>query len=784
MIDQKIINQLLKANTSSDLEDILEDIKDDIEWVPLGGNPNNHGIISMGSEPYDGITERITNAIDAMIELHVELQPELKQSTSPRSAVEKIYNLKEGNLRYADKETIGKLASNIQLKFIDGDEPKRPTIEIRDRGIGQHPSDFSSTLLSLNQQNKVTKLYLIGAFGQGGQTSFSNCKEGYAIVISRKAQQLLKNGQSDEIGWSIIRYYDPSTEDQIYKVGYYQYCREKKTKNTLTVNPKNIDFAFEHGTIVRLISYGLTKGTSDVLQAANTAWSYISQSLFDPILPIRIFESRERYLDKEKHKEKNRALPGLAPRLWGGGKGESVTITIKNEYFIDLGKPGKIKINYWCLNPVAEPGERINWRDIKKGFVSSNHAIFITLNGQRHGFETTTFLRDTVKLPYASDYLIVQVDCDGLSNMAKKELVSSTRERLRNSDMKDILFNEVSMHLKNDRNILAFEKQQMDRIINATVFKETTKIRKLVGEYILQNKELSNLLFKTSEEKTRKEIEIPEVAGEPPTNESDVNENADDDDITDQELEIPQLLEVPTFLKIANKKDPIPVEKGGSVLIRLETDVNDTYLENENFSRLKFSTIKNQIKEKSHSKLRNGKISYYLFCPTSVRITSKDKITFSLELPDGNCLTTEREIVCVEPRPKKKVKETIRLPDPKIMPLSRNDELWNSNGYDENSVGEIWLKDRNSAILVSIENMHFVKVLKKIDQAMIETTKARYVAAIAYFLLLREVDIRKGVQTGTQTLKNDSDNQDPKSSLELQRLAKTVSVLVAPIENI
>ena len=95
-----------------------------------------------------------------------------------------------------------------------------------------------------------------------------------------------------------------------------------------------------------------------------------------------------------KHKEKNRALPGLAPRLWSGGKGESATIPIKNEYSVDLGKHGKIKINYWCLNPVAEPGVPIKWHDIKKGFVSGNHAIFITLNGQRHGVETTTFLRE------------------------------------------------------------------------------------------------------------------------------------------------------------------------------------------------------------------------------------------------------------------------------------------------------------------------------------------------------------------------------------------------------
>ena len=56
-------------------------------------------------------------------------------------AVEKIYGIKDGNLRWAHDQ-IGSLSSNIQVKFFDGDEPKRPTIEILDKGIGQNPTDF------------------------------------------------------------------------------------------------------------------------------------------------------------------------------------------------------------------------------------------------------------------------------------------------------------------------------------------------------------------------------------------------------------------------------------------------------------------------------------------------------------------------------------------------------------------------------------------------------------------------------------------------------------------
>jgi hypothetical protein len=779
MIEERIFPMLLKANTSSDIDEIISNIKNEIEWVPLGGKISNSGPIQIGSEPYDGITERITNAIDAMIELNVELNPEYKQIKNPRNAIEKIYGIKEGNLRYAEGQ-IGSLASNIKLKFLDGDEAKRPTIEIIDRGIGQHPTDFPSTLLSLNEENKVSKFYLIGAFGQGGQTSFRYCKNGYGIVISRKHPKLLRDDQKDEIGWSIVRYWDPSTEDQMWKTGSYQYCVAKNTKKILTFNQNKMPIAFEHGTIIRLISYGLSRGTSNVLQAANTAWSYISQSLFDPILPIRIYEGRKQY------ENDNRSLAGLAPRLWHGGRGENVTISMKNEYDVNLGKDGKIKINYWCLIPIAEPGEKINWRDRKKGFVSGNNAVFITLNGQRHGIETTTFLRDNVGLGYSYDHIIVQVDCDNLSNMAKKDLTSSTRERLVEGGMKEKLFEEVTKHLKDDRNIIAFEKDQMDQIIRASTVQETTKIRRLVGQYIVQNKELSDFLFKPSEDTTKAEKENKEKPEKHPDEKEPENDISDD--ITLKELEIPELKMVPSYITITNKKDPIRIEKGGTTLIRLETDAIDSYLDADHFSRLKFSASKNILKEKSHSQLRNGKFSFYIYCPTTTRIGTKELIKFELETGANTSLTVERNVICVEPQKKKKIKQDVKIREPNIITINHLDPIWKSRNYDENSVGEIFLsaKDKESAILVSTENSHLEAALKKIDDIKIDISKDRYVATIAYYLLLREVDKRRKIKVDNVENTNDKNSVDidPKASPELQRVTKAISVLILPIESI
>ncbi|MCK4443952.1 MAG: hypothetical protein KAW09_05380, partial [Thermoplasmata archaeon] len=204
-----VLQRLVYAHTPSDIERIILTLGDEIDWAPLGDNHGNYGIISMGSDPYDGITERITNSMDAMIELEVESDPTLKECTSPRKAVEKIHGFKEGNLKWGELDELGRLAKDIKVKFLDSGNPSRPTIDIWDRGIGQHPLDFKDTLVSLNSNYKVTKLYLIGAFGQGGQTSFAHCE--YGLVISRKCSKLLGKGQNDLVGWTIVRYNDPST---------------------------------------------------------------------------------------------------------------------------------------------------------------------------------------------------------------------------------------------------------------------------------------------------------------------------------------------------------------------------------------------------------------------------------------------------------------------------------------------------------------------------------------------------------------------------------------------
>jgi len=754
-------NALLGSATAAEVERIIGRLGDHIAWVPLGKNRGNYGIIRTGADPYGGITERITNAIDAMIEMHCELRPEFKECENPRRAVEAIFGFADGNLRNSDQKVVGELASNIRVKFLDGDDPRTPTIEIRDHGIGQHPSDFSATLVSLNEDYKVSKLYLMGAFGQGGQTSFAHAD--YGIVVSRKHPGLLKSGQEDLLGWTIVRYRDPTTASVVYKRGYWEYCVSAATGAPLTTNAAALRIAFEHGTLIRLVSYRLPKGTSDVLQPASTAWGFLSQSLFDPLLPFRLYEARADY------QKRNRAVSGLARRLWGGGREEKARIWKSDSYKMNIEDGGFVKINYWAIAPTDELE---NWHDVKKGYVSGNGAVFITLNGQTHGVETTTFLRDRVGLTYANDYVVAQIDIYGLTNRAKKELLTSIRERLVEGEVKERLMEDVVQHLRQDRNLLAFEQERKTRILSAKSERDTTRIRAMVSRYISRNAQLSELIQARGKESDEGEKKKQESLVEQPR-----------DEIEERELEIPILKDIPTFLLIANKKDPIPIEKGGSALVRLETDAVDTYWEGQLDSHFRAIHTTGATIRKSCSELRNGKISYYVHCPETIRVGTKELLRFELDLPGGSLLRAERPVICVAPYDREREPTKLKLPEPKITAVSRLGQptVWASFSWDDDSVGRVVLgKADESGIFVSLDNRNLQKALqsKRLREDSVRAVEERYLAGVAFYLLLKKVDEMKGNERELNAGSDESADGSP----ELRRLAETIAALALPPE--
>src|SRR3990172_4020049 len=179
------------------------------------------------------------------------------------------------------------------------------------------------------------------------------------------------------------------------------------------------------------------------------------------------------------------------------------------------------------------------------------------------------------------------------------------------------------------------------------------------------------------------------------------------DEIREEELAGLVLQEVPTFLRITNARDPIGVEKGGNALIRLETDAKDGYLADTWGEHFRCLHTKGMTSRKSESNLRKGKVSYFVLCPSAIRVGTREILRFELDRPGMSPLVAERAVECVPPHDRKKEKSRKQLPEPNIVPVSESENrpVWNQFSWNDRSVGRV-ITEEDPGIYVSVDNKH------------------------------------------------------------------------------
>lgn len=151
-----MLKKLFNANSVKDINELIKLLESryDTEWIPIGDNESNHSTFQMLERGENGIIERLTNAIDAVIEKEYFLNPD-ENLKSPRKSSEKYFGIKEGNLaNYNNKDINKELKDLVKLNVLESNKKGRPTIEIRDYGIGLSSEEFAKTILSL-QDNYI-----------------------------------------------------------------------------------------------------------------------------------------------------------------------------------------------------------------------------------------------------------------------------------------------------------------------------------------------------------------------------------------------------------------------------------------------------------------------------------------------------------------------------------------------------------------------------------------------------------------------------------------------------
>jgi hypothetical protein len=197
-----------------------------LHWYPVGGERGNAGRIKLAGEAENPIAERTVNGMESLIELQRQLElkktPDAEPPRTPREAVKRYFELPplhdlprvKSQIRgMKAKDHARDMAKKIKVRLLRQEKPREYAVLIEDEGIGQAPERIHETLLSLGSSDKADKPYLIGVFGQGGSSAYAASE--FSLIISRRHRDLLA-GNSDGIGWTIVRRIRPTDRRDVY----------------------------------------------------------------------------------------------------------------------------------------------------------------------------------------------------------------------------------------------------------------------------------------------------------------------------------------------------------------------------------------------------------------------------------------------------------------------------------------------------------------------------------------------------------------------------------------
>lgn len=137
--------QFIQADTVADVQSILDDMdKAGIaySWRPVGDRDNNEGTIRMGADAGDSLIERVTNAIDAILERAYFEKGDIPGCSSPREATTVWFGIPDGRVSKLPLHRRQELAKLITVTFRDSGERRQPTVVITDEALGRRQTHF------------------------------------------------------------------------------------------------------------------------------------------------------------------------------------------------------------------------------------------------------------------------------------------------------------------------------------------------------------------------------------------------------------------------------------------------------------------------------------------------------------------------------------------------------------------------------------------------------------------------------------------------------------------
>jgi hypothetical protein len=685
----EIFKELTRAYTPKEVTNVIKKIgANKIFWENVGKRRNNLATINIGTDPAGGVTERITNAIDAVLEKEWKLQNEPEGFRTPRRAIENWYDIEDGkisNIKSARDKKIDSLSDKVQVTLYDSGKDAKPTVEIRDKGIGLEPEDFSKTILELNGSNKIGKLHLMGAFGQGGSTAlaFNN----YTIIISKPHFKKDERKKS-KVSFTVVRINPGDVEKDKHE--WYEYMVNKATGQPFTLEVNDDDF--EAGTLVRHILMDLGKYSGSMTAPQRGLWYLAHNYLFDPLIPFTISDRRKGKTDNRTVTGNNRLLTHTENKEYHN----QVTLTFKT---------GKVTIYWWVLNTLGkDPRERI------KHYTSVSNPFVITHNGQKQGTFSNGLIKKDLKLPYLDRYLIVQIETDYLDNDSKRQLFSSTRESLKETAIVEELTKLVVDTLNEDDKLKQLDKERKQRYFTKDDTQVLDSLKKRLARRIntyLQSSGGGTSVRTSSVGESSPTKKLPEIPFEDP----------------------------PTFFEITTNS-PKEVYANKSFSVKFKTDAHPNYFAKaETFAA--FIDPQSIGSYTGTARVNNGYGIAYFKTNEDAEIGDKGEITLDLRPIGLKSISSSIEIGIIE-RPEDSGNDNNgknKSPNIRVDFIGEEHTFFTENNWTENNVASVISDQDEIVVYVSEENKNLQKLVvraqRKNDDA-VQNIKNKYLEHISF----------------------------------------------------
>lgn len=458
------IDAFLKELTTFNLNETnLSYSKIERDWKFLGNNSSNGSTVGMLKSGEKGLVERITNAIDAVIEKQKiinGLGVPRDSTTVIKKSFPKYYSntlmVKNGE---ADRLSIKDAADQVVLAVNDGSKSNKPTFDIIDKGIGLKGEEFASTILSINHGNKLSKdkCYLIGAFGQGGSTSLPFTAS--TIVISKVEGKFY---------FTIIK----AVELNDYKNIVYVYLTDNgsilELENDYETSSDYISnfVTSESGTMVRMIETDISKRFRDnEVTKPGMLGDYINTELFNVGIPVKIIDNRANYIGNSSTQDRY---------SYGSFLKLQTSKYLKEDYCGSIEiihNDRTYKIDYFMLLPKEEEkwGSESECKKVFEQFNVTYDPIIYTVNGQLITSEKYTKLNNA-GLNFLRNRLLVVINLDILGT-EKYKFFTSDRSQIKNTDLTRGFLDKVIKSLSSVEKLKEMNTIIAEKAINSSIDK-------------------------------------------------------------------------------------------------------------------------------------------------------------------------------------------------------------------------------------------------------------------------------------------------------------------------